>query len=104
MQFTTVGPNVVEGRELNAPQGVALDLSVTPPILYIADTGNNRVLAFKYGTQTTPGAPVADLVLGQSIYNSNVCGGAFDCVSWLNPAAFAQPAGNGQPEQLLHHG
>jgi hypothetical protein len=37
------------------------------------------------------GADRADLLLGQSVYNSNVCGGAFDCVSWLNPAAFSGP-------------
>ena len=37
------------------------------------------------------GVDRADLVAGQPIYNSNVCGAAFDCVSWLNPAAFSGP-------------
>jgi uncharacterized protein (TIGR03437 family) len=44
-----VGPplNLLEGRELLAPQAVAVDTSATPAILYVADTGNNRVLAFR---------------------------------------------------------
>ena len=37
------------------------------------------------------GGDRADLVAGQSIYNSNACGSAFDCISWLNPAAFSGP-------------
>src|SRR5258708_1101234 len=44
----TLGPNYIEGRELNAPDGIALDTSVSPPILYIADSGNHRVLAYRY--------------------------------------------------------
>ena len=40
--------NLVEGRELATPSGVALDTGVSPPILYIADTGNNRVLGWNY--------------------------------------------------------
>ncbi|HVW11378.1 MAG TPA: hypothetical protein VHC90_22485 [Bryobacteraceae bacterium] len=62
--YATVGPNWVEGKELNAPAGVALDNSVTPPILYIADSGNNRVLGYRYSTQLIPGAP-ADIIIGQ---------------------------------------
>ncbi|HEY4087201.1 MAG TPA: NHL repeat-containing protein, partial [Bryobacteraceae bacterium] len=62
--FATVGPNWVDGRELNAPTGVAVDTSVSPPILYIADSGNNRVLAYRYATQLTAGAP-ADIIIGQ---------------------------------------
>ena len=42
--LTAVAPNLVEGREFNNPQAVALDTSVTPPILYVADFGNNRIV------------------------------------------------------------
>ena len=42
--LTAIAPNLVEGREFNNPQAIALDTSVTPPILYVADFGNNRVL------------------------------------------------------------
>ncbi len=64
LAFDSYGPNVVEGREVSQPLGIALDNSVSPPIVYIADSSNNRVLAYKYNTQLTPGA-FADLVLGQ---------------------------------------
>lgn len=60
----TIGPNYMEGRELNGPDGIALDTSVSPPILYIADSGNNRVLGYRYATQLVAGAH-ADIVIGQ---------------------------------------
>src|SRR5580698_7398170 len=69
--YDSTGPNWVEGRELNGPLGVALDNSVSPPIVYIADTGNNRILAYQYATQLTPGA-MADLILGQPDRFTNV--------------------------------
>lgn len=62
--FPNLNPNLVEGRELFGPQSVALDLSVTPPILYVSDTNNNRVLAWKNAASFTNGKP-ADLVVGQ---------------------------------------
>jgi uncharacterized protein (TIGR03437 family) len=61
---STFNPNLVEGREFFNPAGIALDTSVTPPRLYIADTRNNRVLAWKDSVNFTNGKP-ADLVLGQ---------------------------------------
>ncbi|MBM3728637.1 MAG: hypothetical protein FJW40_24830 [Acidobacteria bacterium] len=64
LQLATSGPNLVEGRELNAPQVTALDTSVSPPILYVANTGNNRVLAWRNATTVASGAQ-ADLVIGQ---------------------------------------
>ena len=57
-------PNLVEGRELYAPQGIAVDNSASPSIVYVADTGNNRVLAWKNAASFSNGAP-ADLVIGQ---------------------------------------
>jgi uncharacterized protein (TIGR03437 family) len=61
---TAIAPNLVEGRELNSPQSVAVDMSANPPILYVADTVNNRILAWKNATGFQNGDP-ADLVLGQ---------------------------------------
>ena len=58
------GPNLVEGREFNGPQAVALDTTVSPPILYVADTGNHRVLAFQFPGQIKAGSQ-ADLIIGQ---------------------------------------
>jgi len=57
-------PNLVEGRELFSPEGIALDTSVSPPILYVADSGNNRVLAWQNAASFKNGQK-ADLVIGQ---------------------------------------
>ena len=57
-------PNLVEGRELNGPQGVAIDTSASPPIVYVSDTFNNRVLAWRDASAFQNGAP-ADAVIGQ---------------------------------------
>ena len=62
--LTAIAPNLVEGREFDAPQGIAIDTSATPPILYVADTGNNRVLAWKNAFGFSQGDP-ADKVIGQ---------------------------------------
>ena len=46
----TGNPNWVDGREFFEPQGIVLDTSVSPPIAYVADTINNRVMAWKNAT------------------------------------------------------
>lgn len=60
----TIAPNWVEGRELTTPQGIAIDRSAGGPILYIADTGNNRIMAWRNPLAAANGAP-ADLIIGQ---------------------------------------
>jgi uncharacterized protein (TIGR03437 family) len=62
--LASINPNLVEGREMYQPEGIALDTSVTPNILYLADTLNNRVLAWKNAAGFTNGQK-ADLVIGQ---------------------------------------
>jgi uncharacterized protein (TIGR03437 family) len=57
-------PNLVEGREMWQPRGVALDTSVSPPSIYVSDYLNNRVLGWKNAAGFRNGQP-ADLVLGQ---------------------------------------
>ena len=54
---TQASPNLVEGRELDAPGHIAFDTSGSPPILYIADIGNNRVLAYKNPAGVSPAKP-----------------------------------------------
>ena len=61
--ITTTSPNLVEGRELNAPQTVAVDTTTTPPGLYVADTANNRVLGWKNGKASN--GSFADVFIGQ---------------------------------------
>src|SRR5579872_4028386 len=62
-------PNLVEGRELYGPQGLAIDNTVNPPVLYISDPGNNRVLAWKNAASFSFGA-MADFVIGQKDFFS----------------------------------
>ncbi len=45
--LNSVAPNLVEGREVYQPYAVAFDTSVTPPILYVVDSLNNRVLGYQ---------------------------------------------------------
>lgn len=73
-QLVSGSPNLVEGRELFGPQGVALDTTVSPPILYVADTFNNRVLAYRNSSTAGAGA-MADLFIGQTDRYSTVAGG-----------------------------
>ena len=67
--LASVNPNLVEGRELFAPQGLALDTTASPAILYVSDTANNRVLAWKNARSFTNGQK-ADLVIGQTDFFS----------------------------------
>jgi uncharacterized protein (TIGR03437 family) len=62
--FEYRSPNLTEGRELNRPQGMTVDTLSNPPILYVADTFNNRVLGFRDVRKLRPG-DFADLVIGQ---------------------------------------
>src|SRR5271165_5642548 len=60
----SANPNLVEGREFDSPQAAAIDTSVTPPVLYVSDLVNNRVLAWKNALSFSPGQ-TADFVIGQ---------------------------------------
>src|SRR5580698_7005289 len=79
-------PNLVEGREFFAPDAIAFDK--TANIMYVADTGNNRVLAFQNPNNLAPcgiGAPTcgfANIVIGQNNFYSTSQGGG---------AAFGRP-------------
>jgi uncharacterized protein (TIGR03437 family) len=84
-------PNLVEGRELYSPAGIALDTSVTPPRIYVADTNNNRVLAWKDSVGFKNGAP-ADLVIGQLDFFSTGANGPGRTGSTLS-TGFTAPTG-----------
>ena len=90
--ITATAINLVEGREFDLPQAVALDTSVSPPILYVVDAGNNRVLAWKNASGFTKGAPTADLVIGQRDLLSTAPQGPAVSNSSLSTGLF-QPVG-----------
>jgi uncharacterized protein (TIGR03437 family) len=74
IQVTNQNPNLVEGREFFNPLGIALDRSTNPPGLYVADTGNNRVLGFRSAVGFANGQK-ADVVLGQADLVSTIAQG-----------------------------
>lgn len=57
-------PNLAEAKDLLNPSGVALDTSTSPPAMYVADAGNNRVLGWRSALSFNNGA-AADIVVGQ---------------------------------------
>ena len=64
LQLVSTAPNLVEGRELNSAIGVAVDTTAAQPILYVADTNNNRVLAWR-NARAASGSK-SDFVIGQN--------------------------------------
>src|SRR5262249_50895269 len=68
--LVSVSPNLVEGRELYNPFAVAFDTSQNPPVLYVADTNNNRILGWKNPNAlavcglNSPACGFADIVIG----------------------------------------
>lgn len=95
--FSQITPNEVVGNKLFNPGGVYVDRSVQPNRVYVYDAGNSRVLGMRYlgtaqgGPETGqpctsdsdhPGSVClidqtrsADIVLGQSSFNSSTCNG-----------------------------
>ena len=77
--LTHGGANRIDARGISAASAVALDESVTPKRLYLADTGNNRVLAWANAAEAFNHLP-ADLVIGQSDAFSGICGSGHDAL------------------------
>src|SRR5580698_2046836 len=64
VKITNLNPNLVEGREFLSPQGIVVDPNANPPAVYVADSGNNRVLGF-HNAQGFSNGQKADIVIGQ---------------------------------------
>src|SRR5260370_17342021 len=67
LTVSNFNPNLVEGREFDAPQSVAIDSTVNPPVLYVSDNNNNLVLAWK-NPASFPNAAPADFVIGPTYF------------------------------------
>ena len=66
MYVSDTSPNMVLGVEVYSPEGIAVDTTGASPILYVADTFNNRVLAWKNATSATLGnLQKPDKIIGQ---------------------------------------
>jgi uncharacterized protein (TIGR03437 family) len=85
---SSLNPNLVEGRELLSPEAVVLDTTTNPPGLYIADTGNNRVLGYRNALGFSNGQK-ADLVLGQPDFATTFAAGP----STTHSTGFTAPTG-----------
>ncbi len=90
VQITNLNPNLVEGREFEGPEGIALDTSTNPPALYVSDTANNRVLAFHNAASFANGQ-TADLVIGQPDLKTTLPGGPG--ISSTNQTGLDLPSG-----------
>lgn len=62
-------PNLPDARGLFHPRSVAVDVSADPPVLYVADADNHRVLAWRDPAALASGAP-ADRVIGKKDFSS----------------------------------
>ena len=74
LTLVSTAPNSVDARKIRNPQSVALDSTVSPPAIYVSDTGNNRVLGWKNSSSFQNGQ-AADIVIGQSDFISTVPNG-----------------------------
>jgi uncharacterized protein (TIGR03437 family) len=74
LTIKNINPNLVEGREFDAPRAVAIDTSTSPPALYVSDTVNNRVLGFRSATSFSNGQ-AADVVVGQLDFQTTIPAG-----------------------------
>ncbi len=93
--FLHNAPNLIDAKGLSAPGAVAIDTSVTPNRLYVADFNNSRVLGYKSVTAFVNGK-AADLVIGQPDFISGICdNGETSASSLCEPAGVAvDPSGN----------
>jgi uncharacterized protein (TIGR03437 family) len=84
----TINPNLVEGRELYNPVGIAIDTATSPARLYVSDNGNQRVLGWKDANAFGNGAP-ADLVIGQNDFLHTGTQGAGTAAGFTDPSGLA---------------
>ncbi len=91
--FSDNPQNFISARGLHGPIAVAIDASVVPNRLYVADSTNNRILGYKDVTSLMNGS-LADLVIGQPAFSSNGCNtGGLSAASLCVPDGVAVDAG-----------
>ncbi|HVA39370.1 MAG TPA: hypothetical protein VNF49_01805, partial [Candidatus Binataceae bacterium] len=68
--FFKNAPNFVDASAMAAPRAVAIDIAAAPNHVWVADTGNNRVLGW-YNASTYAIGAAADIVIGQPDFLSS---------------------------------
>ena len=95
--FTHNGTNILTNAGLSTPAAVAVDRSVVPNRLYVADMGNNRVLGW-HSVDALKNGATADLVIGQQDFLSSIAqcrNAAVNGATLCSPSAIAvDGAGN----------
>ena len=92
LDFTHNGSNLIDSQELAAPLRVAIDTSTALNRVYVADSGNSRVLGWKDAAALANGA-AADLVIGQADFLSDGCNsGGVSASSLCSPCGVAVDA------------
>jgi sugar lactone lactonase YvrE len=71
-QYTSNSVNSLDGRGFNGPTGIAIDRSVSPSRVYVADYSNHRVLGWNDIAAFVAKGP-ATLVIGQPNAYANAC-------------------------------
>jgi sugar lactone lactonase YvrE len=94
-EFLHSASGVVNPKGLNVPLAIAIDTSVTPNRIFVADGSNSRVLGWTSATGFANGA-AADLVIGQPDFLSSTCNtGGVSARSLCSPSGVAvDGAGN----------
>jgi uncharacterized protein (TIGR03437 family) len=90
--FTVNGPNQIKAASIDLPYKMAIDYSSAPYALYVSDTANNRVLAWRDSARFRSG-DAADFVIGQP--NLRTAAPNVDSPGSTTPTAtsLASPAG-----------
>ncbi|MGH9828537.1 MAG: NHL repeat-containing protein, partial [Blastocatellia bacterium] len=95
IDFAATNPNFTDGNGVIIPAGIAIDPS--NGYIYVADTGNNRVLGWQSRADFIQGKPPV-LVIGQPNLNSSLCN---DSPQSILPTAstlcFSNSNGTSQP-------
>ncbi|MGB6555472.1 MAG: choice-of-anchor D domain-containing protein [Candidatus Binataceae bacterium] len=85
--FYKNAPNYVDSAGMAAPSAVAIDTTASPNHVWVADTGNNRVLGWYDASAYRSGA-AADIVIGQDDFLSSAAnqGGTPGASTLASPA------------------
>jgi hypothetical protein len=83
--------NLIDGEGYSLRQSTAVDTSVTPNRLYVADLDNGRVLGYSDVSALVNGSP-PDLVIGQPDFITAACGNIASASKLCRPQSVAVDA------------